>query len=300
VNAAGEVYVADKGNHTIRRITPDGTVTTFAGLAGVSGFNVNGQGSAARFSGPSAVTLDHAGNVYVTESVNSRIRKITPQGMVSTFSGGGMGTQDGAWNVAKFNQPDGIVFAPGGFFDVVDFAGDQIRKAQANGSVTTFAGSTRGYADGLGRAAQFKFPQGIAVDDAGTLYVADSVNFAIRAVTPEGMVRTLAGGNIGFLDGMGAAARFNSPTAAAVDSGGNVLVADTGNHTIRTIRPNGLVTTLAGLAEIKVSADGLDRLARFNGPKGIAVSKSGYLYVADTENSTRSSRSPWRPKAPAP
>lgn len=285
VDTAGQVYVADKGNQTIRKITPDGTVTTLAGLAGIPGSS-NGPGAAARFYGPNGVALDGAGNLYVTENVGSRIRKITPQGTVSTFSGAGMGTQDGAWNVAKFNQPDGIVFAPGGFFYVVDFAGDQIRKVQANGSVTTFAGSTRGFADGLGRAAQFKFPQGIAVDDAGTLYVADSVNFAIRAVTPEGMVRTLAGGNIGFLDGVGAVARFNSPTAAAVDSAGNVLVADTGNHTIRKVRPNGLVTTLAGLAEVKGSADGLDRLARFNGPKGIAVSKSGYLYVADTENST--------------
>lgn len=281
----GTVYVADKGNHTIRRITPDGSVTTVAGLAGVTGSN-NGPGATARFFSPTGVALDQAGNLYVTESVNSRVRKITPPGLVSTFSGAGMGSQDGAWNVAKFNQPDGIVFAPDGFLYVVDFGGDQIRKVAADGSVTTFAGSTRGYADGLGRAAQFRFPQGLAVDAMGTLYLADTANFAIRTITPEGLVGTLAGGTIGFLDGLGTAARFRSPTAIAVDPAGNVLVADSGNHLIRKLRPNGLVTTLAGLAEIKGSTDGPERLARFNNPKGIAVSKAGLLYVADTGNST--------------
>ncbi len=274
LDSQGNLFVADKGNNTVRRISPDGAVSTYAGRAGVPGWNNGPLGTGTLF-WPSAVAVDKFGNVYVTENVGSRIRKITPAGLMSTF------TQSGP------DQPDGIVYSPEGFFYVVERAGgNRVYKISASGSVSVFAGSVQGYVDAQGTQAQFKFPQGVALDNEGNVYVADAVNFAVRKITPEGAVSTLAGGNIGFYDGVGRNAAFSGLTAVAVDPNNHVLVADTGNHVIRKVRPNGLVTTLAGAAQIKGSTDGLDRRARFSGPKGIAVSKEGYIYVSDTENST--------------
>lgn len=285
LDAAGNVFVADKGNQTIRKITPDGVVTTVAGKAGEAGWT-DGARSAARFFGPNSVAVDGAGNLYVTESITSKVRRVATNGVVTTLAGSFMGDGDGQGTAAKFNQPDSIALSSEGVFYVADFGGHRIRRVTPGGMVTTLAGGTPGFADGFGSEAQFHFPQGVAVDAAGTVYVADSVNFAIRAITPGGLVSTLAGGHIGDNDGVGTTARFRTPTAVAVDAAGNVFVADTGGDTIRRVRPSGEVTTVAGLAENTGSTDGPGRLARFSGPKGVAVSPDGWLFVADTENST--------------
>ena len=151
--------------------------------------------------------------------------------------------------------------------------------------VVTLAGSsTSGYADGVGTYAQFNYPYGVAVDSSGNVYVADSENSRIRFITPSGTVTTLAGnGTSGFLDGVGTYAQFNRPRGVAVDSSGNVYVADTNNHRIRLITPNGTVTTLAGSGS-NLYADGVGTNAKFSSPSDVAVDSSGNVYVADQYN----------------
>jgi sugar lactone lactonase YvrE len=165
-----------------------------------------------------------------------------------------------------------------------------IRKVTSTGVVTTLAGAGGmfGSADGAGDAARFGGPQGLAVDGAGNVFVADRGNHTIRKITGDGVVSTVAGtaGSYGSADGTGSAARFYFPAAVAVDSEGNVFVADGGNHTIRKITGAGVVTTLAGTAGSSGSADGTGGTARFFGPNGVAVDRTGNLYVADTGNLT--------------
>jgi hypothetical protein len=158
------------------------------------------------------------------------------------------------------------------------------------GVVTTLAGvaDPSGSADGTGVAARFDTPAGVAADSAGNIYVADLGNDTIRKITVDGVVTTFAStaGRRGSADGMGAAARFNTPTSVAVDSAGNVHVADQSNHTVRKITAGGVVTTLAGTARMSGSADGTGAAARFSGPGGVAVDSTGNVYVADTFNGT--------------
>jgi len=171
---------------------------------------------------------------------------------------------------------------------VADYFNNTIRKVSAAGVVTTLAGSpgNEGSADGTGSAARFRYPSGIAVDSTSNVYVADAGNHTIRKVTPAGVVTTLAGsaGVAGSADGTGSAARFNIPSGVAVDSVGNVYVADTGNHTIRKVTATGVVTTIGGSAGIRGIADGTGSAALFNAPDGVAVDSADTVYVADTWN----------------
>jgi len=239
VDASGSFYVADYGNHAIRKVTPAGVVTILAGAypTATMGF-VDGTGTAARFKGLTSIAIGPDGNLYVTDQMNHAIRKVTPAGVVTTLAGNG----------------------------------------------------TAGYADGTGTAARFWNPSGIAVDAAGTVYVSDSGNHAIRKVTPEGVVTTLAGASptvtAGFADGTGTAARFNTPWGIAVNAAGNLYVADSSNHAIRKITPQGVVTTVAGSYPTKASGfvDGTGTDARFKSPANIAFDAAGALYVSDTGN----------------
>ncbi|MGA2867488.1 MAG: NHL repeat-containing protein [Verrucomicrobiota bacterium] len=295
VDSAGNVYVADTGNSTVRKVTPGGAVTTLAGLAGNSG-SADGTGSAARFSGPTGVAVDSLGNVYVADTGNSRIRKLTPGGVVTTLAGlaGTQGHADGTASAARFSHPEGVAVDGEGNVYVADCYNHTIRKVTPGGVATTLAGlaGSQGSADGTGSAAGFNYPGGVAVDSAGNVYVADTGNSTVRKVTPAGVVTTLAGqaGSYGSADGTGSAARFDSPCGVAVDSAGNVFVADAWNHTIRKVTPGGVVTTLAGLAGSPGSADGTGRAARFGsadrGPSGVAVDSAGNMYVADQGNCT--------------
>jgi sugar lactone lactonase YvrE len=294
VELAGNLYVADTDNHTIRKIAAStGAVTTLAGLAGRSG-SADGTGSAAKFNSPSGVAVDGAGNVYVADTLNHAIRKVGPTGVVTTLAGlsGSHGSTDGTGSAARFWGPQGLAMDSGGNLYVADTNNDLIRRiATATGVVTTVAGSagSSGSADGIGAQARFNGPSGVAVDGAGNLYVADLDNHTVRAITPAGVVSTLAGlaGASGSADGTGGGARFNSPSDVAVDGSGNVYVADTGNQTIRRIAVAvGAVTTPAGLAGTSGSADGVGQVARFYRSAGIAVDTAGTVYVADTNNQT--------------
>ena len=315
-DSTGTVYVADAHNNTIRKVTPAGVVTTLAGLAGPDGSgSADGTGSAARFYGPSGVAMDSAGNVYVADSYNNTIRKVTLAGVVMTLAGlagpngSGSGSADGTGSAAQFNGPSGVAVDSAGNAYVADTGNHTIRKVTPAGVVTTLAGlaGSDGSADGTGSEARFYGPSGVAMDSTGNGYVADTENHTIRKVTPAGVVTTLAGltqpnpdGLGGFVggsaDGTGSAARFHYPYGVAVDSAGNVYVADAGNHTIRKVTATGVVTTLGGLAGSFGSVDGTGSAARFGsyptccgyppGPYGVAVDGAGNVYVADTLNNT--------------
>jgi len=248
VDSAGNVYVAD--SYTIRKMTPAGEVTTFCGRAGASG-SADGMGSKARFSVPCGVAVDSAGNVYVADIYT--IRKITSGDMVSTVAGTARhaGAVDGVGAKARFSdQAKGIAVDSVGNVYVADTANNTIRMITPAGVVSTLAGTAgqSGSANGTGSNARFYHPQGITVGSAGNVYVADTANNTIRMITPAGAVTTLAGaaGQSGNTDATGGNARFNHPQAITVDGRGNLYVADTGNHTIRRVTPNGVVTTLTG------------------------------------------------------
>jgi sugar lactone lactonase YvrE len=291
VDGSGNVYVADSSNHTIRKITSAGVVTTLAGTPGVSG-TADGTGTSAQFNTPWGVAVDGSGNIYVGDSGNSTIRKVTPAGVVTTFAGsaGNYIEADGSGTSAALNGPSGLAFDTSGNLFVADQYGDTIRKITPAGMVTTLSGSWRqtGTSDGTGSAARFDSPTGLAVDSAGNVYVADHYNHTIRKVTQAGVVTTLAGlgGTSGSADGTGSAARFMSPMGVAVDSAGKVYVADAAGETIRVVTPGGVVTTLSGSAGLKGSIDGTGAAARFNGPDGLSLSSSGTLYVSDNANNT--------------
>ena len=295
VDASNNVYVADYNNNTIQRITPARVVTTLAGSASGGSGSVDGTGRNARFNHPNGVAVDGGNNIYVADTDNQTIRKITPAGVVSTLSGlaGASGSADGTGSNARFNNPYHVAADSAGNIYVSDHQNHTVRKITPARAVSTLAGmaGVSGSTDGTGSNARFNYPVGVAVDSLGNVYVADYQSHTLRMVTPDGDVSTLAGlaGVNGSADGTGSEARFALPWGVALDTTGNLYVADCGNHTIRKIKPVGAdweVSTLAGLAGVNGTADGTNSDARFYFPEGVAVDSAGNLYVADFQNHT--------------
>jgi len=279
VDASGTAYVVD-GADVVRRIASDGMVSTLAGARafGICSYNclVNGTGSEARFYDPSGVAVGPDGMLYVTDSSNRAIRRVTPQGETSTFAGGTSGTNDGIGASAQFRYPAHIAVDAGGNLYVTDSR--RIRKVTPQGVVTTHPASQflidHDGGGGLG---------GLVVDGYGVVYVSDGG--AILKIMPDGTVTVLAGSldQWGHADGPGAAARFAFKYAGARDMvmgrGGNLYVTD--DRTIRVVTPDGVVTTLAGDAGESGSADGVGSAARFSSLAGIDIDSRGILYVTD-------------------
>lgn len=264
-------------------------LTTFAGQPEVEGSD-NGTGSAATFRNPSGIARDSAGNLYVADTGNHRIRKLTPAGVVTTFAGSGAaGHVDGTGTAAQFNYPWGVAVDVSDNVYVTDSGSHVIRRITPSGVVTTVAGvaGAGGFQDGPAASALFQNPAGLAVDGSGNIFVADYGNTVIRKIA-SGVVSTLAGQpqEWGAQDGIGAAARFNYPDGVAVDVEGNLYVADSNNHTIRRITPNGQVSTIAGIAGVAGSADGAFGSATFSNPVGVAMETASTLLVADRGNGT--------------
>ncbi|SFC31118.1 NHL repeat-containing protein [Massilia yuzhufengensis] len=249
-------------------------VTTVAG-DGIPGV-VDGPAAGSRFDDPFGVALDRHGKIFVTDAGDTnRIRSIAPDGAVATVAGSREGFVDGAGSAAAFHTPSALAFDRAGNLYVADTGNHAIRKIAPDGTVTTLAGDgTPGYADGIGRAARFNGPVGLAVDDAGILYVADTYNDRIRRIARDGSVTTLAGSDRpGMLDGAGSAAAFDTPSGIAVTTDGTLYVADTGNHAIRRIGADGTVTTIA------VPPEG-ERRPVLRRPVALALTRDGYLYVS--------------------
>ena len=265
----------------------DYAFVNFAGTGNTAG---SANGTPGTFSNPYGIAIDADKNLYIADTVNNLIRKITPARVVSTLAGtaGFSGTLDGTGAAARFNFPVGIAADGSGNIYVSDANSFTIRKITAAGVVTTFAGTPFqiGSTDGTGAAARFFLPYGVATDAQGNVYVAEGGNHLIRKITPAGAVTTLAGGaqQPGNTNGTGGAARFNIPFGVAVDSAGNVFVADSGNNVIRRVTAAGVVTTFAGDG-LSGAFDGTGTAARFNQPRGVAVGAGGVVYVADYGNS---------------
>jgi serine/threonine-protein kinase len=237
VDMSGNVFVADKVNGLVRKIDPEGTVSTLAGNTHGPGF-ADGMGAAASFNWLSGVAVDKSDNVYVADYGNNMIRKISPSGNVSTIAGNGkVGADNGDGNLASFNEPSGLAVDASGNVYVADFGNNQIRKINPNGEVSTFAGNLNmGYADGMGIAASFNHPSSVAIDISGNLYVADDGNSLVRKINPAGIVTTIAGSKtLGSANGIGTTASFHYPLGIAVDASGNLYIADSFNNQIRKI-----------------------------------------------------------------
>ncbi|MBI3886737.1 MAG: hypothetical protein HY302_13550, partial [Opitutae bacterium] len=292
VDGSGNVYVADTANHTIRKITSGGVVTTLAGSAGSAG-TTDGTGNVARFNNPSSIALASDGNLYVADTNSQTIRKVTTSGVVTTLAGtaNSGGSTDGTGSAARFNTPRAITFASNdGNLYVVE-GQNIVRQVTLGGVVSTFAGlaNNSGTTDATGTSARFNNPNGIAALGSN-LFIADTSNSVIRQVTIPGAVVTTPVGTVNSFnttDGTGAVARFNAPRGIAAAPDGTLYVADTNSQTIRKIAAGTAdVTTVVGSSFQINSTDGVGTAVRFNSPQAISTDASGNLYISDTSNNT--------------
>ncbi|HET9625090.1 MAG TPA: hypothetical protein VFP84_27170 [Kofleriaceae bacterium] len=273
VDGMGNVFVADTGNHTIRKITPDGMVTTLAGGAGEPG-TTNGTGSVARFTAPRALTVDAAGMIYVADTDNHAIRKVTPDGEVTTYAGspGESGTANDTGTAARFRRPVGLAYDATGNLFVVDAGNYIIRKITPDRVVSTFAGvaGVSGNTDGAGANARFAGLGGLAIDGTGLIYVVDGQT--LRTITPDGLVST-------------GDAHFASPDSVAFDAAGTAYITD--GDGVRRWTAGGGLTAFAGATSAEnpcSSTDGPGADARFCAPVGVAVDGADDIYVAESGN----------------
>ncbi|HEX7500349.1 MAG TPA: hypothetical protein VF524_08585 [Polyangia bacterium] len=294
IDKEGHLFIADSDNHTIRKMSlATGSVETIAGVAGVPG-STDGVGTAALFRGPSGLALDGSGHLFVADEGNRTIRKIDLATLVvTTFAGlaENRGDADGTGSSARFASDSTLVSDGAGHLFVAELTRQTIRKViLATGEVQTVAGTPgeRGSTDGVGAAARFDQPIGMAYDGHGSLFVADEHNYAIRRIATDTFaVTTLAGspGRSGYADGIGTAAVFAWPVAVVTDGRGALFVADQNNHVIRRIAiATGETTTVVGTPGVHGSTDGIGSSATFNRPNGLIIAGNGDLFVADQEN----------------
>jgi sugar lactone lactonase YvrE len=268
-DAAGNLFVCDRDNHRIVKITSAGVTSVFAG--GTMGF-VNGTGAAAQFNQPYAITIDPAGNLYVGDRINHAIRKITPAGVVTTLAGNGSaGNVNGTGSTAMFNEPLGVAVDASGNVYVADYANGSLRKVTAAGVVTTLT--------------SIPFIFGVTADAAGNVYCAEYFNHQVSKYSSAGAYTVIAGqaGSNGNVDAVGTVARFTVPAGISVDASGNLYITETVNNKIRKITGTGAVTTIAG--NNAGLTDGVGDAARFDAP--IAVTgdfTNNTIYVADFNN----------------
>ncbi|MEW2611115.1 RICIN domain-containing protein [Streptomyces sp. NPDC047880] len=294
VDSTGTLYFSDFNNHRVRKITTDGKISTVAGT-GVAGFSGdNGPAVAAQLNCPREVAVDSAGAVYIADGNNHRVRKVTPDGRISTVAGtgaAGFSGDDGPATAARLNLPMGVAVDSGGALYVSEYHTNRVRKITADGHISTYVGTGAVGAGGDGGpavSAQLNRPHALAVDGTGALYVADYANHRVRTVTADGKISTAAGtGTAGFSgdDGPAASARLNGPVGVAVDSAGVLCIADYGNHRVRRVAADGKICTVAGTGTAGFGGDGgpADK-AQLHHPYGLAVDCVDTLYIADHVN----------------
>jgi sugar lactone lactonase YvrE len=280
-DSLGNLFVTDRANHVIRKVSVDGEVSVFAGT-GIAGFT-DGNSLKAQFSSPRALAIDKDDNLYVSDTGNHAIRKITPRAEVITIAGtGSKGNYDGTTKSAEFNNPYGIALDSQSNIYVADRSNHRIRKINTRGMVTTLTGSKSGFNDGSLEYAKFNSPHGLYIDDDDNLYVADFGNNRIRKIIKDQVITVAGSGAASFLDGEASHAQFSGPIAITQDSKGDLYISDFYNNKIRKINSKNMVSTLAGMGA-EGSLDGLASKSTFNAPVGIIMDKDA-LIVADSSN----------------
>ncbi|CAM5671791.1 RICIN domain-containing protein [Streptomyces atroolivaceus] len=294
VDSTGALYFSDYSNHRVRKIATDGKISTIAGTgtAGVAGDG--GQATKAQLNCPRQIAVDSTDAVYVADSGNHRIRKVTAEGGISTVAGTGAANSagdGGPATKAQLNRPFGLAFASSGAFYIAEYGSNRVRRVTADGNISTIAGTgTAGVAGDGGPAikAQLKTPYAVAVDDTGAVYIADSGNERIRKVTAEGEISTVAGTGVAGSGGDGGPAtkaQLNRPYGIALDSSGSLYISEYGSNRVRKVTADGNISTVAGTGAAGSAGDGAPATkAQLNQPFGVAVDCVDALYIADHKN----------------
>ncbi|MEU5313944.1 RICIN domain-containing protein [Streptomyces sp. NPDC021562] len=294
VDSTGTLYVADYGNHRVRKITTDGRISTIAGTGTAGSGGDGGPAVSAQLNAPREVAVDRAGAVYIADSNNHRIRKVTPDGKIGTVVGtgaAGFRGDGGPATAAQLNLPLGVVVDRAGVLHVADYYNHRVRKVAADGVISTVAGTGTAGSRGDGGpavAAQLNGMHGLAWGGAGDLYIADCNNHRVRKVTADGVISTVAGTGVagfGGDDGPAASARLNSPVGVAVDSAGVLYICDYGNHRLRKVTADGVISTVAGTGAPGYGGEGGPAVAaQLNGPRKVALDCVDTLYLTDHLN----------------
>jgi len=295
LDKSGNLYIADQLNSRIRKVSPAGTITTVAGK-GTIGYSGDGSAAtSAELYHPCGLALDSAGNLYIADAASNVIRKLSTNGTIATVAGNhtaGYAGDGGAATSASLNEPLGVAVDAAGNIYIADSFNSRIRVVAANGTITTVAGNGftgRSGDGGAATSATLNRPQGVAVDAAGNLYIADTDNHVVRKVAVDGTISTLAGnGTRGYSGDGGPATRaaLLYPKSLVVDAAGNLYIADTFNSRIRVVAAGGTITTVAGSGVLGDRGDGGPAAsAQLKFPSGVALDAAGNLYIADTQNS---------------
>jgi NHL repeat len=316
LDSSGNLYLTDD-DRFIRKVNPSGIITTVAG-GGKNGRGDGGPASRATFNGLGGLTIDRLGNLYIADSYNNRVRKVAPDGIITTVAGkgpsdyipcsgcmrtynGGFSGDGGPATSAEINRPTGVAVDAQGNLYIADFLNDRIRKVNAAGIITTEAGGGKNARGDGGPATSAKLqePFAVTVDHAGNIYFTEPDNNRVRKVNTAGIISTIAGnGAKGFSGDGGSAtlAELNYPKFLAVDASGNLYIADAGNLRVRKVDSAGIISTVAGNGNKDFSGDGGPaRLAEFTYFGGLAVDAAGNLYIADS-HSNRVRKIPIQPK----
>ncbi|MGB6946258.1 MAG: hypothetical protein WBE37_27925 [Bryobacteraceae bacterium] len=289
----GNLYIAEYYGQRVRKVTPGGIITTLAGT-GVAGFSGDGgPATSARLNGPYRVTVDLAGNVYIPDSGNSRVRKVSPDGTITTIAGNGAVGRSGDGQLAtnaELNYPEAVAFDPAGNYYIADEGANVVRKVSTSGIITTAVGTgVAGYTGDGGPAASATLdgPVGVQVDASGNVYISDQINDVIRKVT-NGIITTVAGtGVFGFSGDGGQAiqAEFGYPASVGLDAAGNLYIPDVNNNRIRVLFTNGTIESVAGNGVEGYGGDGGPALdAAINVPRSVSVAPNGNVYIGDFGN----------------
>lgn len=295
VDTAGNLYIADSGNNRVRKISPGQTISTVAGNGGGCCWATGDESAmSAQLYNPAGVAVDSSGNIFISDTYNGYIRKVTPDGIIHFLAGVGLGPQLGSLQsgvqaaTEQLSLPAGIVIGPNGNLYFADAGTQRVLTISSDETITTIAGTVQpGYSGDAGPAtsARLSWPNDIAFDEYGNLYIADSANNVIRKVDANGVITTFAGTGVSGFSGDGQPAlrtQFNVPRGIGVDKNGSVYVSDTNNYRVRKIDPTGVVTTIAGTGVAGFSGDGGSAIsAQLSYPTGIRIDAAGNLYIAD-------------------
>ena len=290
VDRTGNLFIADRGNHRIRKVSPEGVIVTVAGFANSGYSGDGGPATSARLSYPSGVAVDASGNLYIADTGSHHVRKVSAAGIITTVAGQGeegYSGDGGPASSAQLRSPSGVAVDQSGNLFIADYGNDRIRKISIDGVITTIAGNgTSGYSGDGGPAtgAQLSGPRRVALDASGNLYVADLGNNCIRKISPGGTITTVAGSGTSGYSGDGGpatSAKLNGPVSLTIDASGALFISDYSNFRIRKVSREGVITTVAGVGTYGSSGDGGPATSAQLAPGGLVVDSLGNLYVAD-------------------